>query len=793
MGKKRGREDGSDDEGSDDDLPHFSTGGSSSTTPSVPWQQVLEGLLDKTVMRAGYFSSGRNSCPFTREGLAEFCRVDRAAYDLLRESSGFDLCVDPTSPHTQLGGRAFCSGHGFNQMCHLVQHCGAQPGGKTAAISHSPPPQNDPQAWTRFTHVEQLHYVLLCKLQNQSELPPVQQRDRVQAQQPQAQIAWPPLIMLKNLTATEGDSAAKLKEKFKNWTPSLCVSVYGHHSAFRGDAVLLFATPADDHYRAFEQACSLENEDRHARLVDWGTFETWQSRVPGWAKNLLKQAQFEPRLLAGEKAKQNERVKKLAQVAAEEKLKNAFLAAEKDKEVQRRQEIERSHGEQVEAHEAQLRKISEHHETKSREAQRQIELLESSLKDSQLRYQEEQERQKQAQKGLMQQFGSAFYENEVRHVQAVEAQRAAEMKMRNMHMELAQFKSMMMQKDREAQAHLQAQAAEFEREKAQAAAQAQTAAQAEERRVHEARRAELLQDMKAQMDEDRLTSEKKHQEKEEELRQALDEAGTKAGYDESTYMHQVSQVQAFKTAFKPIDELFKKHEWIEKIEASGRFGWRPMGDLSHKKLRDKGMTTLPTKQQLTQGNPSLAQQTLLNEVKNWQAVIEGAEELPFLPEMENPEDRPTPGAPPFSYKDAFHFHGGSYTAICEHDIPEQEQKPTVLRDGNGAVTMVIPRAPIPGQDASFVRSIRDRYKKKADGILHYLREQVNEYQSCGVSTGYSAVKVAWDKAKDEPMSYAQKVAFLLEHAAQLDCVFDGAMRAEVPGFTPADLHSRGVR
>jgi hypothetical protein len=55
------------------------------------------------------------------------------------------------------------------------------------------------------------------------------------------------------------------------------------------------------------------------------------------------------------------------------------------------------------------------------------------------------------------------------------------MKMRNTQMELAQFKSMMMQKDRQAQKDLQAQAAEFEREKAQAAAQAQTAAQAVER------------------------------------------------------------------------------------------------------------------------------------------------------------------------------------------------------------------------------------------------------------------------------------------------------------------------
>ena len=65
-------------------------GGSSRTTPSVQWQQVLEGLLDKTVMRAGYLTVVRGSCPFTREGLAEFHKVDRAAYDLLRESSGFE-------------------------------------------------------------------------------------------------------------------------------------------------------------------------------------------------------------------------------------------------------------------------------------------------------------------------------------------------------------------------------------------------------------------------------------------------------------------------------------------------------------------------------------------------------------------------------------------------------------------------------------------------------------------------------------------------------------------------------
>ena len=54
----------------------------------------------------------------------------------------------------------------------------------------------------------------------------------------------------------------------------------------------------------------------------------------------------------------------------------------------------------------------------------------------------------------------------------------------------------------------------------------------------------------------------------------------------------------------------------------------------------------------------------------------------------------------------------------------------------------------------------------------------------------AAAKVAWDLEKDEPMSHAQKVAFLLEHAAQLDSAFDGVMRSEVPGFTPADLATR---
>ena len=766
----------SDGEGSDDGA---APGGSSRTTPSVQWQQVLEGLLDKTVMRAGYLTVVRGSCPFTREGLAEFYKVDRAAYDLLRESSGFDLCVDPTSPHTQLGGRAFCSRNCIQQMCHLEQHCGAQPGGKTAAIGHRPPPRNDPRAWARFEPEEQLHYVLLCKLKNQSELPPVQPRDRVESQQPQVQIAWPPLIMLKHLTDAEGDSAAKLKERFKNWTPSQCVPVY--EPTFRGDAVLLFATPADEHYRAFEHACSLENEEPRARLVDWHTFQNWQRREPKWAKHLLKHAQFEPRLLANEKAKQNERVKKLAQVASEEKLKNAALAAENEKEVQRRQEIERSHGEQRKADEAQLR-----------EAKHQIELLNTSLKDSQRRYQEEQDRQRQAQEDMMREFGSAAFKEQMRHVQAVEAQRATEMKMRNTQMELAQFKSMMMQKDRQAQALLQAQAAEFEREKAQAAAQAQTAAQAEERRAHEARRAEILQVLKVQMDEEKHKFELKLQEKEEEVRQARQEAESiEAGRpDESTYMHQVSQVQAFKTAFKPIDELFKKQGWVEKISASGRFGWRQMGDLSHQKLRALGMTAIPTPQLMMKGRASMAQIALFNEVSNWQAVIEGAEKLPYSPEAESPENRPTPGAPPFSYKDAFYFLGGSYTAICEHDIPAQEQKPNVIRDGKGEVINAFPRPPIPGHDASFVRSIRDRYKTKADGILHYLREQVNEYQSCDVSTGYSAAKVAWDLEKDEPMSHAQKVAFLLEQAAQLDSAFDGVMRSEVPGFTPADLATR---
>ena len=353
----------------------------------------------------------------------------------------------------------------------------------------------------------------------------------------------------------------------------------------------------------------------------------------------------------------------------------------------------------------------------------------------------------------METFGRSMDQVYLQKVTADDQRQLAETAMRNQQNELAMMRLTVDQREFDLKAELQAAREHMAREKQEGEAE-----------IIKRIEAEKAEEMGALMEKLKIKAaevETKEAEAEEEG-------------ERSEYMQQVSQNQEFKTAFKPIDELLKKDAWKERIEASERFEWKRMGYLSMQELRKKGMIKLPTQQAIDKANFSEAQEKQYFEVMNWQAAIDG-EEMPYSVEVGGPD------VPCFSIRDAFHFMGGSYATICEHDIPRQEQKPHLVYE-DGEVIATIPRPPIPGHDASFVRSIRERFKKKADGILHYLRDKVNDYQSCGTATGYSKAEVAWDKVKDQPMSYAQKVAFILEHAAQLDNVFDGDLRREVPGF-----------
>ncbi len=85
--------------------------------------------------------------------------------------------------------------------------------------------------------------------------------------------------------------------------------------------------------------------------------------------------------------------------------------------------------------------------------------------------------------------------------------------------------------------------------------------------------------------------------------------------------------------------------------------------------------------------------------------------------------------PPFSPRDAFAFNGGEYRSIIEEDIEPKEQKPRIIKaieyvnadDGTKiprTFDKLLPMPTIPGHNAAFVRAIRKRFPKKADGILN---------------------------------------------------------------------------
>ena len=684
MGKKRkGRDDGDDDDDYDDDgMPDMSRGSTSrlapvssvsaaqrpgvvgTTSPAAPlqsgvrWQQVLASLLDKILPGGGAGGVGsRSCCPFTREGLSEMCRADPNAYRVLLESSGFDLCVDPTSPHAS-GGHAPCTGHSFQRKQHLIQHCGPQPNGKTAAIGKSPPAANDDQAWRRYAPSEQLHYALHCKLLGQSELPPEQARERVPAQQASKQIAWPPMVQVTGLRQAEGGSQAMLKEKYSRWKPSRAYPVFDG-SGFKGSAVLVFETDQlDQGFKAFENACSLENESRgNAQLVEWRTLQEWKQRNSKWADKLLRDA-FEPRMLANEKARQTARVTELARAADEEKRKNATLAADHEKEVKRRKEQE----ERSELREAQWKaehaEMDDQREAERRAAKLQITTLEGHLLDTRAQLQREQERQARVQTELVAAFGSEIAGVETRNLQLSEAQKVAEMRVRNTQSELAQFKSMVAQKEHQMREALAAQQADFERAKAEAAARAQTAAQAEEERRYEERRAQMLQALQEQMDEDRRTFEEKLQEKEKEVVKAKDEAES-SPFGQGEYMKLVGDSHAFKQGQQVLEEAIIAEAELSGRLTEGRFRIFKPGELSKVFLKKQGMRLPKDDQNFTE-----AQLAVHYEVSNWQSVIHDAWES---------VDQSI--QPMLKLDHAFVLEGGSYARIREHDEPEKEQKP----------------------------------------------------------------------------------------------------------------------
>ena len=389
MGKRnRKRDDDDDDDFDDDDMPDMSSrarpppssgagapssGASPASSAGMPlpspqpatsagmpqpppppqaerWQDVLTALLKKTLPQ---FPQGRGSCPFTREGLAALQKADPELYNKLRRLSQFDLCVDPSSPQTQIGGHCFCEKHSIQKIDHLIQHCGVQH--KTASIARNPPAAGDDTAWGKFLVREQLHYVLLQVLNGTQALAPVQHRERVQADQGQA-IVWPPMVHVRGLDRSDhsdANSEAKLKEKFAKWAPSSAYPIW--RGAFQGEVVLLFATPHDDHYRAFDMAQSLAHENRDARLVEWREFVTWRERSPRWAERLVKRHSYEQRWLADEKARQNERVKELARRAEEAQRTNVVLAAEGDLLREAKAEQERLRDQERLQHEAQQR------------------------------------------------------------------------------------------------------------------------------------------------------------------------------------------------------------------------------------------------------------------------------------------------------------------------------------------------------------------------------------------------------------------------------------------------------
>ena len=226
--------------------------GGSAAVPDVDWRTALEALLMAYFNAKDISPRSVNSCqcPFTRAGLADLYRVDQRAcsgryYASLRRE--FNLPLDPTSPHTQQGGCAHCSGKVKDAFtaATLEQHCGK----KTEAIVAIAPDDRDD-----CDEASRLHYVLLLVLKygNASaydSAAPVSKRPRMPEKELKETIAWPPMLHVRNLApltdpaGVDGEavammskeeranrlspnSSARLQEYFARFVPSLCVPIF---------------------------------------------------------------------------------------------------------------------------------------------------------------------------------------------------------------------------------------------------------------------------------------------------------------------------------------------------------------------------------------------------------------------------------------------------------------------------------------------------------------------------------------------------------------------------------------
>jgi len=135
------------------------------------------------------------------------------------------------------------------------------------------------------------------------------------------------------------------------------------------------------------------------------------------------------------------------------------------------------------------------------------------------------------------------------------------------------------------------------------------------------------------------------------------------------------------------------------------------------------------------------------------------------------EARQHNGIPPFVAECVFkkrivYADGGDVS--FEYDIREEDETTSEARkfplpDGRWVNTRIQTLYP-----ADFVKYLRKYHREKADRILAHLKDAYVEWLGASDKagyTGYSVVKTPWNRKRDQEMTPAEKVQFVLEHCA----------------------------
>jgi len=579
---------------------------------------------------------------------------------------------------------------------------------------------------------------MLARIMRERRDAPVQRFGaKVDAHAFDATVPWPPLLHVSGLPEKLNSSGLLLQSFGKQGVKDAHPIYVGH---FTRQAVLVFEKDHSgwERAKAFLDTCGMERDEvvrlrgegkteeaaaKEKALIksEWVQEHMYNGRWKNekWAKKKLfrtvvvfrRKNELEQEVAEAKRMQKEEQERLLLRSVQEaEKLKEQ-LTAQKEEEAAKAKQAEEELAERKASEEQERQKV----------AALDAQLAELQEEREVSRRQQEEQRAKQVEK-----------DKELDEVRA--AQRVAEERLRRLEEDL-RVKS---REAREAEENLDLVCASLNQKEAalkESGASSETARQEEEIRE--------LKSFQAKLEQDKREAEDKAAEAKKAAAAAKTAAENQSSVEKSTLEGMASEMQLLEDGVSFADKELRRGDNPERLERTGKFVDRKVGELDLDVLKKCGMKLKMTDYD-AQGNPV----HLDLWVANWQCAISGAEPAYY--------DLPST-YPAFKPSDAFRSFQGKFVTVREEDevIPGRSLRMPGL--GGRAV-----QTPDTVCSAAFVKDIRRRYPKGADRILRHIMTTCNLIRDCKAASGYSIPRVLWDTERDAPMRLEDKIRYLIE-------------------------------